>query len=100
MPDTVLMLFHPSNPPNRVGSWSPLLQINKLISEVKGTKIINSKWQSHNSKPGEYNSCALLYTRVDVSYLLWKKSVQTNKPIVRGHVFFRNNYGIIRCLIC
>lgn len=55
-----------------------MLQIKKLISKVKGTKIINSKWQSHNSEPDGYNSCALLYARVAVSNLLWKK-ISINK---------------------
>lgn len=75
MPDTVLhaISFYPSyNPTEDYGPHC--YRLRNWISEVKGTKIINGEWQSHNSKPGEYNLCALLYIRVAASNPLWKNS--------------------------
>lgn len=71
MPDTALhaISFYPSYYPRKL-HYGP--QIKK--QSQKGTNIINSKWQSRNSKPGGYNSCALLYIRVAASNPLWKNS--------------------------
>lgn len=47
-------------------------RLRNRILEVKGLKIINSKWQSYNLKLGEYNLCILFYIIVIVLNFLWK----------------------------
>lgn len=57
------MLFHFILPVTQQGGlWSPLLQISKVNSVGKSIKIINSKCQSRNLKPGRYKlyACYML----------------------------------------
>lgn len=81
--------------PNREDYGPHCYSLGNWISDVKGTKIINSKWQSHNLKPGGCNSCALLYVGVAVSNPLWKNS-GICMAVVRGHAFVG---GIVRNLV-
>lgn len=87
----VNMLYHFILPVTQQGGlWSPLLQIRKLNSVVKSTKIINSKWQSRNLKPGRYRLYALPYVRIGSSDHLWKESKHRHANSWRSCILYAN----------